>query len=102
MIRALVHAYASGEIGLREFQDWLIPAAWDTQRFAPAIADSIHAVQLALAEHSSGDRTEPELIAELARIVGLRPELRVGATSSATSTASTVTVRIPQIPLVAA
>jgi hypothetical protein len=69
LILALVHAYASGDLSLRDFQDWFIPATWDTRKFRdPDAVRVVRRVQLALAEFSSGDRTEPELKAELAVI----------------------------------
>jgi hypothetical protein len=99
LLLALVNAYASGEISLREFQDWFIPATWDTQRVGdPDAVRVIRRVQLALAEFSSGDRTEPELRAELIVIADAlvpRMGLYLDLAQRFTTGSSAATVPVP-------
>jgi hypothetical protein len=56
-LRSRVQAYLLGEQNLRAFQRWFMPFIWQEDRSASPLA---RAVELALAEYTSGHRTEPE------------------------------------------
>jgi hypothetical protein len=68
-IRQQLSRWIGGEISLREFEDWFVPATWDAHsaedKEVEAIADEI---ELNLSEFSDGVLSEQELRAELARI----------------------------------
>jgi hypothetical protein len=51
-------AYMSGSARLREFRQWFDAATWDLQAWKSALIGS---VELAIAEHLSGDRSETDL-----------------------------------------
>lgn len=105
LILALVNAYVSGELSLRGFQDWFIPATWDIRKFRdPGVVSVIRAIQLALAEFSSGDRTEIELRAELvviSDVVTPRTGLYIGGALSQQFTTCS-SAELVQVPVEAA
>jgi hypothetical protein len=105
LVLALVNAYLSSDLSLREFHDLFIPATWDIQRFRdPDVVSLIRQVQLALAELSSGDITEPELRAEFDAMMPPLTHLYLGAASLELTTiqrfptrSSATTVEVPEL-----
>jgi len=61
-IRHWLGRVLTGEITLREFQEWFVPATWDIHLVGTAGDQELaYEVELALAEYSSSHRTEAEL-----------------------------------------
>lgn len=68
-IRVYLDAYLSGRISLDEFTGWLVSATWNITYTGDAEATELtFAIELGLAEHSSGLLTLAELRTELACI----------------------------------
>ena len=78
IISTLVRRYVAGDISLRDFQDWFIPATWDVAKCPDKeIVKAVRNIQLSLAEFSSGDLTEAQLKNDLAaHLSAPRPWLR--------------------------
>jgi hypothetical protein len=61
-IRHYIYRYLTGEIDLPAFEDWFVGATWDAIGAAPApLASLVGAVELALAEYTSGHADIAEL-----------------------------------------
>lgn len=61
-IRGWVARYISGEVSLREFQEWFAPRVWDIDSTGDAAASRLAGrIELFLAEFSNGDWAEKEL-----------------------------------------
>ena len=60
-IREAVARYVSGEIFLKELQEWFIPRAWELLTEGGPAADLAAEIELLLAEYTSGQRTEHDL-----------------------------------------
>ncbi len=61
-VRAQVARYLSGDVSLAEFQAWFVPRSWDLPGVGEEPAkDLCQEIELALAEYTSGHRTEGEL-----------------------------------------
>jgi hypothetical protein len=61
-IRDRLASYLAGEITLRQFEDWFVPASWNRAGQGNASLDAlIGEIELRLAELTSGHRTEMEL-----------------------------------------
>lgn len=60
-IREALARYASGEIFLKELQEWFIPRAWELLTEGGPAADLAAEIELLLAEYTSGQRTEDDL-----------------------------------------
>lgn len=50
--------YLFGEIGLKDFQDWLVPFTWSPPK---SMSGLVRVVDLRIAEHTSGHMSEVEL-----------------------------------------
>lgn len=58
--------YLGGHSTLESFEDWLVTNTWNVHQRNDRLAEELTgAIELALAEYTSGDRTEDELKAEL-------------------------------------
>jgi hypothetical protein len=69
-IRKKLIQYLDSEISLKEFQEWFVPATWDIdQSDNVAAQDLAYAIELRLAEYSSGHLPENELHTELQQLV---------------------------------
>jgi hypothetical protein len=68
-IRKQLIAVVQNRLDLADFEDWLVQQSWDMHRdSSPSAQDLVNAIELALAEWSSGHRGEHELRADLARL----------------------------------
>lgn len=65
-----LRSFLSGKITLRQFGEWFVPQAWEIElREAPGVAALARKVELRIAEHSSGHRTDADLRARLEELV---------------------------------
>lgn len=65
-IRRHLVSYLAGDVSLDEFTNWLVRATWNIENTGNASARELaYAVELTLAEYSSGLLTLEELRAEL-------------------------------------
>jgi len=65
-IREQLARFLAGEIPLDEFEDWFVQRSWDAHLDSEQSAQKLaYAVELRLAEHSSGHLSEQELRQEL-------------------------------------
>ena len=65
-LRHHLGSYLAGEISLEDFTNWLVSATWDIEKSGNVAASKLaYAVELSLAEHSSGLLTHEEFQAEL-------------------------------------
>jgi hypothetical protein len=54
--------YLSGEISLKEFENWFVPASWNVNRSNnQAAINIVYEIELWLSEYSDGFRSEGEL-----------------------------------------
>ena len=73
-IREQLRRYIDGQISLREFDAWFVPATRAVDRTGPPEAiDLTYEVFLRLAEYSNGDWTEAELKDILGRVASPAP-----------------------------
>jgi hypothetical protein len=69
-VRERLARYLRGEIALEQFEDWLVQRSWNMHRDSePAAQKLVAAIELRLAEHSSGHLDEPSLRSELVPLV---------------------------------
>lgn len=69
-IRDRLARYLAKEIPLEEFEDWFVQQSWNMHQGSPEAAQMLaSAIELRLAEHSSGHLTEEELQQELRSFV---------------------------------
>jgi hypothetical protein len=69
-VREHVISFLADELTLPEFQDWLVGATWDVEaRREPNIVDVVYEIKLALAEHSRGDISMPDVRERLRALV---------------------------------
>jgi hypothetical protein len=69
-VRDRVSQYLHGEIGLDSFEEWLVQRSWNMQQDSVEEARRlVAAIELRLAEHSSGHLDERGLRHELAGLV---------------------------------
>ena len=69
-IRDWLARYLAREIPLEEFEDWFVRQSWNMQEGSPEAAQRLaSAIELRLAEHSSGHLTEEDLQRELRSFV---------------------------------
>jgi len=69
-IREKVAQYLTGGISLDQFEDWLVQSSWNMHRGSDAQSQKLaSAIELRLAEHSSGHLSEVDLRAELSGFV---------------------------------
>lgn len=69
-IREKISRYLRDEISLDQFEDWLVQRSWNMHRDSDEGAQKLaSAVELRLAEHSSGHLDEPALRNELLSLV---------------------------------
>ncbi len=69
--------YLDGRLSLAEFTGWIVGAVWEVERYGePDAATLGYAIELALAEKSSGLLNQNELDAELRELAmsGARPD----------------------------
>lgn len=70
-LREQVANYLLGESPLDSFDDWFTGASWNIHRDSdPATRRLAYAIELRLAEHSSGHLTDAQLADELLRLLG--------------------------------
>lgn len=60
-IREALARYLSGEVFLKELQEWFIPRAWEVLAESGPAADLVAEIELLLAEYTSGQRSESDL-----------------------------------------
>ena len=73
-IQEQLRRYIDGQISLREFDAWFVPATRAVDRTGPPEAiDLTYEVFLRLAEYSNGDWTEAELKDILGRVASPSP-----------------------------
>jgi hypothetical protein len=71
-IRGQVRSYLDNQIDLDEFEEWLVANTWNIHQLNnPRAEDLTGAIEVLLAEYSSGDRTEDELREELDNLAPL-------------------------------
>lgn len=69
-IRDWLARYLAKEIPLEEFEDWFVRQSWDMHVGSPEAAQKLaSAIELRLAEHSSGHLTDEDLRRELRSFV---------------------------------
>jgi hypothetical protein len=68
--------YISGEMSLRDFEDWFLPATWDLPETERESRDLANVLRLRLAEHDNGDWTESELRSLIAQAIEARSSAR--------------------------
>ncbi len=69
-IRAWLGRYVRGEIGLRSFQDWFVPATWNVHAVGNPLAPSLaYQIDALIAQYSDGSLTEGRLRQRLDRYV---------------------------------
>ena len=74
-IRDKISRYLSTDISLDEFEDWLVQHSWNMQQDSDEEAQNLAAaVELRLAEHSSGHLSAFELREELRSLLNVFPE----------------------------
>lgn len=65
---------AVGNISVRDFEDWFVPASWNANSWASAeLRDAVYGLELELAEYSNGHRDRSHLrgrSADIARELG--------------------------------
>jgi hypothetical protein len=91
--------YLAGQISLREFHDWFIPATWELDDQSEP-AKLVHRIQLLLAEFANGDRLEDDLREALWAVVN-RPTVTVfvgSMTVCSSSLSQTTQVASPSFP----
>jgi hypothetical protein len=76
-------AYLAGAMTLEEFKMWLVSETWRPDRYqVPADLRLANEIKLALAEHSSGFRTDEELRGQLetklSSVASSSPKRKVG------------------------
>jgi hypothetical protein len=65
-VRAKLEELLSDELGLEDFEDWLVQRSWNMHLDSSAVAqDLVSAIELALAEHSSGHLSDEQLREDL-------------------------------------
>ena len=65
-VRAQIVALLKGQLSLDDFEDWIVGSSWNVlQNVDPELRQLVGAIELRLAEHSSGHLDEPDLFAEL-------------------------------------
>ena len=68
-IRHQLGSYLSDRMSLDEFTAWLVGTTWNIESMGePEASQLVYAIELALAEHTSGLLTLEELRAELRRL----------------------------------
>jgi hypothetical protein len=83
-IREQIGHYLRGEISLDAFEDWLVQRSWNMHKDSAGDAQRlVSAVELRLAEHSSGHLDENALRAELQTFA---PDLTSGMASASAKT----------------
>lgn len=69
-VRKKLSEWFEGRISLDEFEDWLAAQSWDVHKSPdPETARLVYAIELRLAEHSSGHLSQDELRRELAPLL---------------------------------
>ena len=68
-IRSHLADYLDGRMSLAEFTDWMVGAVWEIERYGEPNAAALgYAIELALAEQTSGLWNQAELGSELRRL----------------------------------
>lgn len=73
-IRVWVQRYIRGDVGLRDFQEWFVPATWDVHLNAPAAADVAYVVDAGLSLFDRGELSEQALKKWLRRVSVVKVE----------------------------
>ena len=61
-VREKLLAFLGGEIGLDDFEDWLIPSSWNMHLDSTQAADDLVAsIELVISEYTSDHRTYADL-----------------------------------------
>jgi hypothetical protein len=96
-IRKKLVELLSGQLGLAEFEDWLVQRSWNMHRDSrPGAQDLVSAIELALSEHSSGHRSEAELFDRLlSLLVNVWVELGDSVRAKASSSSLVLVLRHP-------
>ncbi len=88
-------SYLLDEISLAELEEWLVSESWDVHKHRDqGVQDLVYGIELLLAEHSSGHRTEEELREEFRKLlstVHVQASLGPGQATFTTGSSSTVT-----------
>lgn len=88
---ARLRDYLAGRQTLDEFEDWLVVKSWNMHRDSPPDAqEAVGAVELALAEHSSGHLSDEQLRDRLAIVAGGEFTERRGSGEGATPATATL------------
>ena len=65
-----LYRYLGNQISLDEFEDWFVQASWNAHReMDPVAFKLVSAIELKLAEHSSGHLSETDLQEELRALI---------------------------------
>ena len=76
LIRSQVASLLRGHLCLDDFEDWLVASSWNVLQHADAeVRQAVGAIELRLAEYSSGHLDYAELVAELQALITHHPSL---------------------------
>ncbi len=105
-IRQRLMRYVSGEISLKDFVEWFVPATWNVRKSGnqTAAVELTYKIELRLAEFSNGHWTESDM-AKLLRSIAEHYTLCVGTSCPeqrefASSSSKTTRARFMDQPLV--
>lgn len=74
--------HVAGEVTFRAFEEWFISNSWTVERVGDqATLELVYQIELDLAEHSNGHRTEGELGELLTSLLQGRPKPKSGTTA---------------------
>ena len=99
-IRELLANYLRGDISLDQFEDWLVERSWNMHRDSDGAAQKLAAaIELRLAEYSSGHLSDNDLRKELVPIVtSYNPKLDVDWASESVPTSSSCNSTVQVVP----
>jgi hypothetical protein len=95
-IRDWLARYLDGDISLRQFREWFVPASWNVHQTGNVAAgDLVGEIGLRLAEFTSGHRSEEDvqsLLRPLVERYTVSDPVRIEHTTSNVTTRNTITL----------
>lgn len=71
LFRKKLYSYLAGDIILKDFRHWFIPASWNVSQWASCeVRDLVYDIEFHLIEHENSLTTEDELRERLTRVLG--------------------------------